>query len=90
MRVEVFPDWPEAVATRWAEMLRPGLRMCLPTGATPAPVYSRMLLGFDHTTVFVLDEYGGLPKGHPARCSSMIADQLVAHLAIDVNFHWVG
>ena len=83
--VEILDDWAAVVAARWSEQLRPGLRMCLPTGSTPRPVYQRMTTGFAGTTVLVLDEYGGLDPGDPASCGAMIDNDLVSHL--DVRPH---
>ena len=85
MHLEVHSpeEWAEAVASAWAERLErsPGMRMVLPTGDTPVPVYeaiARRHVSFRDTTVFLLDEFGGLPSGHPQRCDSMIAPFLDA------------
>lgn len=80
LRLEVYDDWADQVATRLGQRLRPGLRLCLPTGATPAPVYARLATGFAGVTVFLLDEFGGLAPGHPARCDTTIRTRLLDHL----------
>jgi glucosamine-6-phosphate deaminase len=51
----------------------PESRLCLPTGETPRPVYSRVAQTGDFTgaTIFLLDEFD-LPPGDPARCDEMI------------------
>lgn len=49
--------------------------MAVPTGSTPVPVYEAMTeraVSFADATVFLLDEFGGLPPGHPQRCDTMI------------------
>jgi len=81
MRVEVLPagSWAEAVSGELVDRLEPsGLRLCLATGATPVPVYE--LLPRDAlatSTVFLLDEFGGLPAGHRARCETMLRTNLL-------------
>jgi len=80
MRVEVLPveKWAGTVAAEFEDRLGPGLRLCLATGATPIPVYS--LLASDalaSSTVFLLDEFGGLPPGHPGRCETMLRSALL-------------
>lgn len=92
------PDaWAERVAAAWAERLtsRPGLSMCCPTGETPRPVYDAVVelfgagqVSFARADVFLLDEYLGLPPGHPASCESMLRDALVDHVDLDPSaFH---
>ncbi|HEY7564444.1 MAG TPA: glucosamine-6-phosphate deaminase [Acidimicrobiia bacterium] len=77
MRLEVLPAavWAATVAETLSHRLRsrPHLRLCLATGRTPTPVYAA--LGADtltSATVILLDEFGGLPPGHPARCETML------------------
>ena len=58
-------------------------RLCLPTGATPAPVYHAFAAGggdLTSATVFLLDEFG-LPSGAPARCDTMLGRDLLDRLA---------
>jgi len=58
-RVEVLPpeSWAEAVAAALLDRLagQPRLRLCLPTGDTPSPLYARLA---------ALDAQAGLGGGH--------------------------
>lgn len=78
--------WAETVAEDLAGRLRatPGLRLCLPTGDTPSPVYgalsakaARGEVTFGEATVILLDEYLGLAPGHPARCDARLRRELI-------------
>ena len=77
IRLEVFDDdkWAADVGERWLAVMkdRSSVRLCLPTGETPRPVYERVTLDgdFSHSTVFLLDEFD-LPAGNPGRCEEMI------------------
>jgi glucosamine-6-phosphate deaminase len=70
------------VADRWLDLLgrQPNLRMSLPTGATPRPVYRELadrnadLRGCE---VFLLDDFGGLDVDSPARCDAMLRSDLL-------------
>jgi glucosamine-6-phosphate deaminase len=68
------------VAAEWTTRLslKPQLRMCLPAGETPAPLYREVSLraDFSQATVFLLDEFG-LPADDPARCNSMLQRDLL-------------
>ncbi len=90
-RLDVLPSssWGAGVATRIAQRLReePELRLCLPTGSTPRPIYAALpdalaAAGSDlsRATVVLLDEYLGLPPGHPARCDQQLRSQLIDRL----------
>lgn len=94
MRTLVRPrsTWGDDVALRLLARLReqPELTLCLPTGATPRPVYARVAAGveggeasFDRARIFLLDEFGGLPADDPARCERMIATDLLDHVDVD-------
>jgi len=94
MRVDIQPveTWASRVADLWTSRLldQPTLRMCLATGATPVPVYAEMgrrvaagAVSFARATVFVLDEWLGLPPGHEVRCDSMLQRDLLAHVDLD-------
>lgn len=61
--------------------------MCLPTGGTPRPMYVEMgpavaadRLSFSTATIFLLDEFGGLPEGDPARCDLALQRDLLDHI----------
>jgi glucosamine-6-phosphate deaminase len=99
LRLDVLPaaDWADRVAGDLAERLRdePGTRLCLPTGDTPAPVYARLAAlaraggaPFGAAVIVALDEYLGLPPGHPARCDVRLTRELLALLpAPPAAFH---
>ncbi len=82
----MLPDtrWAPEVAEEWAQRLNadPELRMCLPTGRTPAPVYREVSKrgDFSQATIFLLDEFG-LDVGDQGRCDEMLRRDLIAHLA---------
>jgi len=88
LRLDVLPAaaWAGQVAADLAARLReePGMRLCLPTGDTPAPVYSRLAVmsqagtaPFAAAEVVALDEYLELPPGHPARCDVRLRRELL-------------
>ncbi len=83
--------WAEHVAAEWADRLatNPRLRMCLASGDTPAPVYESVVSGgasLAESDVLLLDEFIGLPAGHPVRCESMLRRQLIDLVAVG-RFH---
>ncbi len=91
-RLEVLPEgeWAGTVASWLAVRLkeRPELRVCLPTGDTPTPVYAELVAGewrgevsLRSATVVLLDEWVGLPPGDPARCDARIRDELIDQVA---------
>ncbi len=88
MRLEVLraDDWARVVAERFAARVeaRPDLRVCLPTGDTPTPVYAEIVAAewrgevtLAGATVVLLDEWVGLPPGDSARCDARLRDELV-------------
>ena len=90
-RLEVLPSagWARVVAASFGARLqaRPALRVCLPTGDTPAPLYAELVAAegrgdapFASATVVLLDEWVGLPAGDPARCDVRLRDQLLGRL----------
>ena len=93
-------DWADGVAQRLAERLRrePRLRLCLPTGDTPSPVYERLvalnregLAPFGQATIVLLDEYVGLPPDDPARCDARLRRELLDLLEPGpVTFHAIS
>jgi glucosamine-6-phosphate deaminase len=82
MRLEVYDDqlWPGLTSERWIGFIakHPTARLCLPTGDSPRPVYttSASRVDLSSVTVFLLDEFD-LPRGHPARCDSMLERDLL-------------
>ncbi len=96
-RLEVLPasEWAATVAAWLAVRLaeRPALRVCLPTGDTPSPVYAELVAGewrgevsLASATVVLLDEWVGLPPGDPARCDARLHDELIDQLAAPPSF----
>lgn len=92
VRLEVLPaaTWADHVAAELGARLRtqPGLRLVLPTGDTPAPVYERLVgLVRDGATslagaeLILLDEYLGLAAGNAARCDARLQRELIDLLA---------
>jgi glucosamine-6-phosphate deaminase len=90
-RLVVLPaaDWAPAVAAELAERLsgRPDLRIVLPTGDTPSPLYEEVVraeredrLALGGVTIVQLDEWVGLPPDDPARCDRRLRTELVARL----------
>jgi glucosamine-6-phosphate isomerase len=78
--------WIDAVCSLWRDRLHtnPGLKMCLPSGTTPAGIYAAMsrsakagLVSFDRASVFALDEFGGLAAGDPGRTRHTLQRQLI-------------
>jgi glucosamine-6-phosphate deaminase len=102
--IDVLPtaEWAAAVGAELAERLssRPDLRICLPTGETPAPLYAELVaaeaegrVSFGAATLVLLDEWVGLPPGDPARCDVSLRAALLerlrtppaAYIPIDVD-----
>ena len=84
MRLEVFSkdDWARRVTDEWIDRLHAhaSMRMVLPTGGTPRPLYREFAArspNLGNAEIYVLDEFVGLPPGHPERCDVMIQRDLV-------------
>lgn len=91
--LEVLPTaaWAHRVAAAFADRLRgrPSLRVCLPTGDTPSPVYALLAsaegrgeLSFGAADVVLLDDWLGLPAGDPARGDVRLRAELIARLRV--------
>lgn len=91
VRLDILPAeaWADRVAADLVARLRdrPRMRLCLPTGDTPAPVYERLAaaarrgeVSLAGATVIALDEYLGLPAGHQARCDARLRRELLGRL----------
>jgi glucosamine-6-phosphate deaminase len=87
--IEVFPAsaWADAVAAALADRLRasPRLRVCLPTGETPSPLYAALSSAADanlwsRATVVLLDDYIGLAPDDPAAGGSRLRREIVDHV----------
>ena len=91
LRFDSAAAWAGGVATFWRDRLRanPQLRICLPSGLTPNPVYAEMVrstaageVSFARASVFVLDEFAGVPPGDPGRARNALLHHLIG--AIDL------
>lgn len=79
--------WADAVAERFIAALqaRPALRVCLPTGLTPVPIYDRVAtavaggrISFARAEIILLDEFGGVDATDPGRCDRMLERYLLS------------
>ena len=99
LRFDSETTWVNTVAALWRDRLRdnPRLRLCLPSGHTPNPVFAAMrqsvargAVSFRHAEVFALDEYGGLASNDPGRCRNMLQHHLLEGLDLPGNrFHFL-
>jgi len=92
MEVVVVPTPAEAavvVADAYSALLErsPAAVLGLATGSTPLPVYRELIrrhregrLSFARARAFLLDEYVGLPAGHPERYREFIRAELERHV----------
>ncbi len=62
----------------------------LATGSSPLAIYKELIrrhreegLSFSHCTAFTLDEYVGLPQGHPETYYEVIRNEFTRHIDID-------
>lgn len=69
---------------------KPNIILGLATGATPIPLYKKLIqafsekdISFKDVTTFNLDEYIGLDKDHPASYAHFMKEHLFQH--IDIN-----
>ena len=91
--------WAERVASLWCDRLRasPSLRMCLPAGHTPVPVFAEIVkavkggqVSFREAEVFTLDEFGELSPDDPGRCSQQLRRSLIDHIDLPPKrFHFI-
>ncbi len=92
-------SWVDGVSALWRDRLRntPDLKMCLPTGLTPLPVYAEMVrsaraghVSFARASVFALDEFGGLPDDEPGRTRLTLQRLLLSQVDLPADhFHWL-
>ena len=86
--LEVLPadGWADAVAAALTDRLRatPRLRLCLPTGETPAPLYAALAAAhadaWSQATVVLLDDYVGLSADDPAAGGPRLRREIVDHV----------
>lgn len=91
--------WVEGAAALWRDRLRrnPRLRMCLPSGHTPNPIFAAMgrsvaqgEVSFRDAEVFALDDFGGLASDDPGRCRNMLQRYLLDLVDLPKNrFHFL-
>jgi glucosamine-6-phosphate deaminase len=89
--------WAALVADLFIERLRarPALRVCLPTGLTPVPIYDRIAaavaggeVSFAGAEVFLLDEFGGVDPQDAGRCDQMLQRFLLSRIDLSpARFH---
>ena len=97
MEVVIQPD-AEAVAVFGADIIdrlistKPGAVLGLATGSSPLGVYDELIrrcvastLSFEDATAFLLDEYIGLPPGHPASYRVFIEQHFTGRVDIDAS-----
>ncbi len=99
LRFETLSAWVEGIASWWRDRLRlhPNLRICLPAGHTPTPVYAAMIqsvsrgvTSFRNAELFALDEYGGLASSDPGLCVNMLKRDLIDRIDLPPDrFHWI-
>lgn len=99
LRFDSEPHWVETAAALWRDRLQnnPRLRMCLPSGHTPNPVYAAMgravaegKVSFREAQVFALDDFGGLAADDPGRCRNMLQRYLLDHVDLPKErFHFI-
>jgi glucosamine-6-phosphate isomerase len=98
LRFDSLPAWVSGVSALWRDRLRmnPALKICLPTGLTPAAVYAELAanvrhadVSFSRATVFALDEFGGLPADDPGLTANTLHRQLVSSIDLpQERFHY--
>jgi len=85
LHVEPVASWAATVASSLDGWLgaRARPRIALATGTTVEPVYHRLaaVLVTD-ATIFLLDEYGGLPADDPGRCVAMLRRGLLDRVGV--------
>jgi glucosamine-6-phosphate isomerase len=97
LRFDSEAAWANAVATFWRDRLRtnPRLKICLPSGLTPNPIYAEMVRSaaagnatFARASVFVLDEFGDLPPDDPGRAKHAVMRHLIGAVDLPADaFH---
>jgi glucosamine-6-phosphate deaminase len=89
MEVVIGPDGARLAADAVEALLRakPDAVLGLATGSSPLALYAELVrrhresgLSFAHARAFLLDEYVGLPPGHPERYASVIDRELASRV----------
>lgn len=99
LRFDSEAAWIEGVASFWRDRLRanPRLRICLPSGHTPNPIFAAMARAvaagqatFRKAEIFALDEFGGLAMDDSGRCANMLYRYFVDHIDLaKEKFHTI-
>jgi glucosamine-6-phosphate deaminase len=96
LQIEVFgqEEWAALVADRFGELVSgsPGMRISLPTGRTPQPFFAELVerqLEMSPVELFLLDEFGGIARDHPARCERMLRTELIDPLDAPPHLHLI-
>lgn len=86
LRFNSESDWAMAATDLWQERLRakPDLRICLPSGHTPLPLFAELgrrvkagTVSLRAAEIFALDDYGDLSADDPGRCVNMLRQHLL-------------
>ena len=99
LRFDSESAWIDFVCSVWRDRLhtKPDLKMCLPSGTTPAGIYAEMsrsarsgLVSFARARVFALDEFGGLAADDPGRTRHTLQRQLIDAVGLPPSaFHFL-
>lgn len=99
LRFDSEAAWRDGVVSLWRDRLRinPRLRMCLPSGHTPNPIFEAMGrsvvrgdVSFRDAEIFALDDYGGLALDDPGRCRNMLQRYLLDGIDLPKDrFHFL-
>ena len=100
LRFDSESAWAGAVCSLWRDRLRtkPDLKICLPTGTTPAEIYAEMsgsaragLVSLARANVFALDEFGGLAADDPGRTRHTLKRQVISATDLPLaSFHFLN
>jgi glucosamine-6-phosphate deaminase len=94
LRFDSDRAWTDGVCSLWRDRLhtQPGLKMCLPTGLTPLPVYAAMIrsvaaghASFADATIFALDEFGGIADDDPGRTRHTLQRELIGRIDLPAS-----
>lgn len=97
LRFDSESAWVDGACAFWRDRLRtnPNLKICLPTGLTPAAIYAAMgrnvadgHASFARASVFALDEFGGLAADDPGLTRNTLLRQLAGVVDLpSASFH---
>jgi glucosamine-6-phosphate deaminase len=80
LEVLAADNWAHDVGQRLTEAMagHDRIRLCLATGNTTRPAYRQVTVSGD-PTLYLLDEFGGLPPADPGRCETMFRRDFPEH-----------